>query len=94
MAQWSAPGIVDSGLLASRSLARLQTADSTEGFDVIFYGSSITEAWRGTSVGSSWTTYKQVAQVWNHFFAERYKAAAFGIGGVPPGPYNAVKRTA
>eukprot|EP00884_Botryococcus_braunii_P001316 jgi/Botrbrau1/11185/Bobra.0214s0011.1 len=45
--------------------------DNKTAFDIIFFGDSIVEAWRGTYLGSSWTTFKNVPMLWAEAFAKK-----------------------
>jgi hypothetical protein len=47
--------------------------------DVVFYGDSIVESWRGTELGVAVERAKGVPDMWGRHFGEPYNAKAFGI---------------
>eukprot|EP00884_Botryococcus_braunii_P011881 jgi/Botrbrau1/20694/Bobra.0058s0024.2 len=60
----------------------VQVADTNKAaFDIIFYGDSIIEAWRGTYLGNTWKLFESSPQHWKKAFESKYHAAAFGIAG-------------
>ena len=57
----------------------VQHAAETDGLQLLFYGDSITEAMRGTSMGAPHTT--DVPQAYNSFFRSRFRTEALAIAG-------------
>ncbi|BDA51571.1 probable platelet-activating factor acetylhydrolase IB subunit beta [Coccomyxa sp. Obi] len=67
-----------------RYVDELEAAEAADGrgSDVIFYGDSITEEWRGTFLGAPWGPFADVKKVWSEVFASRpYTSLALGIAG-------------
>ena len=52
-----------------------------QGFELIFYGDSITEDWRGTSGGLPWPIGSGTADVFYKHFGSKYKAEVLAIAG-------------
>ena len=52
-----------------------------QGFELIFYGDSITEDWRGTSGGLPWPIGSGTADVFYKHFGSQYKAEVLAIAG-------------
>ena len=52
-----------------------------QGFELIFYGDSITEDWRGTSGGLPWPIGSGTADVFYKHFRSKYKAEVLAIAG-------------
>ena len=60
-----------------------------QGFELIFYGDSITEDWRGTSGGLPWPIATGTADVFYKHFGSKYNAEVLAIaGGSLEGPGN------
>ena len=51
----------------------------SQGLDVVFYGDSIIESWRGTELGVAADRAKGIPDMWGRHFGEPYNAKAFGI---------------
>ncbi len=49
--------------------------------DLVFYGDSITESWRGTQLGEPLGKFSEVPAVWDKHFG-KLKAAAYAIAGM------------
>ncbi|KAK9905658.1 hypothetical protein WJX75_004011 [Coccomyxa subellipsoidea] len=67
-----------------RYVEEMEAAESAtgRGWDVLFYGDSIMEEWRGTFLGSAWGPFSDVKKVWAEFFASKpYKSLPLGIAG-------------
>ena len=69
------------------TLSHIPVMESTEltcsqGLDVVFYGDSIVESWRGTELGVAVERAKGVPDMWGRHFGEPYNAKAFGIASV------------
>ncbi|KAK9907995.1 hypothetical protein WJX75_001192 [Coccomyxa subellipsoidea] len=63
-----------------RYLKEAKEADSHGGWDVLFYGDSIVEEWRGTFLGAPWGPFHDVRKVWDEFFGRKpYTAHSMGI---------------
>lgn len=54
---------------------------SAQGFELIFYGDSITEDWRGTSGGVPWPIGSGSADIFQKHFAAKYRAEVLAIAG-------------
>ncbi len=52
-----------------------------QGFELIFYGDSITEDWRGTSGGLPWPIGSGTADVFYKHFGSKYRAEVLAIAG-------------
>jgi len=50
-----------------------------QGLDVVFYGDSIVESWRGTELGVAVDRARGIPDMWGRHFGEPYNAKAFGI---------------
>ncbi|CAL8467129.1 g6665 [Coccomyxa elongata] len=60
----------------------VEEADKGSGFDVIFYGDSIMESTRGTYMGSSWSDFSPVRDVWLEAFGSKpYVVHTLAIAG-------------
>ena len=62
-----------------RSTSRREPRPEWQGLDVVFYGDSIVESWRGTELGVSVERAKGIPDMWGRHFGEPYHAKAFGI---------------
>ena len=51
-----------------------------QGVDVVFYGDSITETWRGTDMGRGCRRCAGVPAVFQHYFG-KYSTSVFAVGG-------------
>ena len=56
-----------------------RTLPWSQGLDVVFYGDSIVESWRGTELGVAVERAKGIPDMWGRHFGEPYNAKAFGI---------------
>ncbi|CAK0785417.1 hypothetical protein CVIRNUC_008626 [Coccomyxa viridis] len=65
----------------SKLVREVQRADENEGFELIFYGDSITEDWRGTSGGLPWPIGSGTADVFYKHFGSKYRAEVLAIAG-------------
>ena len=54
---------------------------SVQGFELVFYGDSITEDWRGTSGGLPWPIASGTADVFYKHFGSKYNAEVLAIAG-------------
>lgn len=52
-----------------------------QGFDVLMYGDTLVEAWRGTFLGEPSSRAHGSADVFHSHFSHRWNAAALGIAG-------------
>ncbi|BDA47685.1 probable platelet-activating factor acetylhydrolase IB subunit beta [Coccomyxa sp. Obi] len=67
-----------------RYVEEMEAAEAADGrgWDVLFYGDSIMEEWRGTFLGAPWGPFSDVKKVWAEFFASKpYTSLALGIAG-------------
>ncbi|CAL5221977.1 g4259 [Coccomyxa viridis] len=66
-----------------RYVAELQSnTASSAPWDVLFYGDSIMESWRGTFLGMPWGPFQKVLPIWEgNFERQPYKSHALGIAG-------------
>ncbi|CAL8463192.1 g2726 [Coccomyxa elongata] len=63
-----------------RYLKETAEVDKHGGWDVLFYGDSIIEEWRGTFLGAPWGPFHDVRKVWDEFFGRKpYTAHSMGI---------------
>ena len=62
---------------------------AVQGFDLIFYGDSITEDWRGTSGGVPWPIGTGSDKVFQKHFAAKYRAEVLAIAGAQHSPSRA-----
>ena len=53
-----------------------------QGFELIFYGDSISEDWRGTSGGLPWPIGAGTRDVFLKHFCAKYRAEVLAIAGV------------
>ena len=51
--------------------------------DLVFYGDSIAETWRGTDMGRDCWRCKGGPEIFHKYFGSRYKANIFAVGGTP-----------
>ncbi|BDA44584.1 probable platelet-activating factor acetylhydrolase IB subunit beta at C-terminar half [Coccomyxa sp. Obi] len=73
--------VEDTWLLChQRYLKETAEVDKHGGWDVLFYGDSIIEEWRGTFLGAPWGPFYDVRKVWDEFFGRKpYTAHSMGI---------------
>lgn len=57
-----------------------------QGWDLVFYGDSITENWSGYSTGRWWTPTTGIPDVFYRYFGSQYRAGILGIAGLPLPP--------
>ena len=57
-----------------------------QGFEVIFYGGSTVESWRGTEVELTAERTRGFAAMWGRHFGVPYRATALGIAGEAEAP--------
>lgn len=71
----------DTWLTCHRQFVKeLDEWDKQGGWDVLFYGDSIIEEWRGTFLGAPWGPFHDVRKVWDEFFGRKsYRAHSMGI---------------
>ena len=55
-----------------------------QGFDVIFYGDSITEQWRGSGVGSFYPDLQETKRIFMERFNQNYSSHVLAIAGKRP----------
>ena len=55
-----------------------------QGFELVFYGDSISEDWRGTSAGIPWPLASGTADVFYKHFGSKYNAEVLAIAGGRP----------
>ncbi len=55
-----------------------------QGFELIFYGDSISEDWRGTSGGIPWPIGSGTEDVFYKHFGSKYNAEVLAIAGAVP----------
>ena len=52
--------------------------------DVVFYGDSIAETWRGTDMGRECGRCQGGPEIFHKYFGSRYSAKVFAVGGAAP----------
>lgn len=52
-----------------------------QGYELLFYGASIFENWRGTAVGVTWRNSQGIVEAYNSTFPNRYHADVLAISG-------------
>ncbi|KAK9814717.1 hypothetical protein WJX72_010374 [[Myrmecia] bisecta] len=67
--------------LFRQQVAEVQAADQQGTVDIIFYGDSIIEAWRGTEMGHFCPRCRGSDAVFQQYFASKYKALVMAISG-------------
>ena len=55
-----------------------------QGVELLFYGDSITETWRGTDMGRQCSRCAGVPDVFAKHFGTKYAAEVLAVGGTPP----------
>ncbi len=60
-----------------------------QGVDVVFYGDSITETWRGTDMGRGCRRCAGVPAVFQHYFG-KYSTSVLAVGGARLSPPKSV----
>eukprot|EP00884_Botryococcus_braunii_P009073 jgi/Botrbrau1/18167/Bobra.53_1s0036.1 len=80
-----APGTSTAGIgwtnAHDRLVQEVQQSDRAQGWDLVFYGDSITENWSGYSTGRLWTPTTGIPDVFNRYFGSQYRAGILGIAG-------------
>lgn len=59
----------------------MQDADKGEGFDIVFYGDSLVEMWRGTRADKPFAPRAALPGIFHDHFQVDSRAAAFGMSG-------------
>ena len=54
---------------------------SWQGYDVIFYGDSITEQWRGSAVGADYPSLEETHAIFESRFNKDYASRVLAIAG-------------
>ena len=70
--------------LPCRANEVVHTCGLLQGFDVLFYGDSITEQWRGSSVGTMYPSLVQTHEVFDARFNKNYSSHVLAIAGAVP----------
>ncbi|CAL5224204.1 g6847 [Coccomyxa viridis] len=65
----------------ARLVREVTRADNKEGFELVFYGDSISEDWRGTSGGIPWPIGSGTEDVFYKHFGSKYNAEVLAIAG-------------
>lgn len=55
-----------------------------QGYEVLFYGDSITEEWLGTSIGKKWDYADGVPDIFQQYFGSKYRTGVLAIAGLLP----------
>ena len=55
-------------------------------FDLIMYGDTLIEAWRGTILGEPNPRVQGCSEIFHSHFGHKYSSLAFGIAGETEGP--------
>lgn len=56
--------------------------ETMQGFDVIFYGDSITEQWRGSAVGAEYPSLQETHSIFESRFNTDYTSTVMAIAGM------------
>lgn len=68
-----------------RALMRLDTQEictiCLQGFELVFYGDSITETWRGTDMGRPCSRCTGVPAIFQKYFGSKYDSEVLAVGG-------------
>ncbi|CAL5221183.1 g3329 [Coccomyxa viridis] len=56
-------------------------ADANKGFELVFYGDSITETWRGTDMGRPCSRCTGVPAIFQKYFGSKYDSEVLAVGG-------------
>ena len=59
----------------------MHAARAHQGVDLLFYGDSITETWRGTDMGRPCSRCAGVPDVFRKHFASKYESEVLAVGG-------------
>ena len=54
-----------------------------QGFELVFYGDSITETWRGTDMGRPCSRCAGVPAIFQKYFGSKYDTEVLAVGGAP-----------
>lgn len=54
-----------------------------QGYDVIFYGDSITEQWRGSAVGADYPSLQETHSIFQSRFNTDYTSSVMAVAGMP-----------
>ena len=65
-------------------MLRVLAMSFVQGFELVFYGDSISEDWRGTSAGIPWPLASGTADVFYKHFGSKYNAEVLAIAGGRP----------
>lgn len=62
----------------------VQELEAGGGADVLMYGDSMVEMWKGTYMGEQWSLFRDQPEIWDRFFGhENFTMKAFGFTGLP-----------
>ena len=67
----------------SLALAQCKWAYVVQQLDLVFYGDSIAETWRGTDMGRDCWRCKGGPDIFQKYFGSRYTSKIFAVGGKP-----------
>lgn len=73
-------------MIVLSSLPGLTTVGTMQGYELLFYGDSIIETWRGTDTGRQCSRCQGAPQVFDKYFGSKYKAEVLAVGGEYPRP--------
>ncbi|BDA46856.1 probable platelet-activating factor acetylhydrolase IB subunit gamma at N-terminal half [Coccomyxa sp. Obi] len=68
-------------MLLSWSCSGTKPQRRSMGYELLFYGDSITETWRGTDMGRQCSRCQGVPEVFDEYFGSKYKAEVLAVGG-------------
>ena len=52
-----------------------------QGYDILFYGDSITEQWRGSAVGADYPSLQETKEIFQSRFNSEYRSHVLAIAG-------------
>ena len=62
-------------------IEHILTAALLQGFELVFYGDSITETWRGTDMGRPCSRCAGVPDIFHKYFGAKYDTEVLAVGG-------------
>ena len=69
----------------SEAVGRISSC-AAQHFDVVMYGDTLVEAWRGTILGEPSLRVQGCSEIFHSHFGHKYSTAVYGIAGEPASP--------